>query len=281
MIRRIKRWTSNNPVGPSRVIVCVDLYPSQRPLSWPWRLRVTHCRHTTRRSYPPPMASFSQDDTQLIADLHSLHKKSPKLVKPVKYVVPTTPEITVESWRMNEWKYYDIPSPFPTLARGLFTVEENGEGPRYRIVARGYDKFFNIGEVPWTNVRLCLCTAFNLCFLLFTFLLFLKWSSLETHTKPPYTLTLKSNGCIVFIAALSPSQILITSKHSLGPIQGVSESHAQAGERWLRRHLGQVEKTTEELAEVLWKKNWTAVAEVSYFHSHTLIASTLPAALRR
>jgi tRNA ligase len=91
-----------------------------------------------------------------------------------------------------------------------------------------------------------------------------QWSSLESHTKPPYTLTLKSNGCIIFVAALSPSQILITSKHSLGPIQGVSESHAQAGERWLRHHLGQVEKTTEELAKVLWEKNWTAVAEVSY-----------------
>jgi tRNA ligase len=225
---------------------------------------------------------FSPDDSQLIADLHSLHKKSPKLVRPVKYVVPTVPEITVESWKMNEWKYYDIPSPFPTLARGLFSVEEKGEGqgPRYRIVARGYDKFFNIREVPWTNVRFCLCTTHSQSNFFLTFILFLKWSSLEVHTKPPYTLTLKSNGCIIFIAALSPSQILITSKHSLGPVQGVSESHAQAGERWLRRHLEQAGKTTEELAKVLWEKNWTAVAEVSYPHSHTPIASSLPAALR-
>jgi tRNA ligase len=222
---------------------------------------------------------FSRDDSQLITDLHSLHEKSPKLVKVVKYAVPMVPEITVESWKMNEWKYYDIPSPFPTLARGLFSVEEEGEDPRYRIVARGYDKFFNIGEVPWTNVRFCLCTTLkNHVFL--TFLLFLKWSSLETHTKPPHTLTLKSNGCIIFIAALSPSQILVTSKHSLGPIQGVPETHAQAGERWLRRHLGHVGKKTEELAKVLWEKNWTAVAEVSYNHSHTPIASSFPAALR-
>jgi tRNA splicing ligase len=117
-------------------------------------------------------------------------------------------------------------------------------------------------------------------YIFLTFLLILKWSSLEAHTKPPYTLTLKSNGCIIFIAALSPSQILITSKHSLGPVQGLSESHAQAGERWLRRLLGQVGKTKEALAKVLWEKNWTAVAEVSYPHSHTPIASSLPAALR-
>ena len=106
----------------------------------------------------------SRDDSQLIADLHSLHKESPKLVKPVKYVVPTVPEITVESWKMNEWKYYDVPSPFPTLARGLFSAEEKGEAPRYRIIARGYDKFFNIGEVPWTNVRFCVCITLNISF---------------------------------------------------------------------------------------------------------------------
>ncbi len=66
---------------------------------------------------------------------------------------------------MDEHKYYDVPSPFPTLARGLFTnwvqsesgnapatTEDKGEKGKYRIVARGYDKFFNIGEVPWTNV---------------------------------------------------------------------------------------------------------------------------------
>ncbi len=68
---------------------------------------------------------------------------------------------------MNEFKYYDVPSPFPTLARGLFTQDvkigggegegEGGEGGevRHRIVARGYDKFFNIGEVPWTTVSVC------------------------------------------------------------------------------------------------------------------------------
>ena len=55
---------------------------------------------------------------------------------------------------MNEFKYYDIPSPFPTLARGLFTRELVTDGAKkYQIVVRGYDKFFNIGEVPWTTVR--------------------------------------------------------------------------------------------------------------------------------
>lgn len=116
-------------------------------------------------SLPP---KYDPSDSELITALHRLHKKSPKLVRSSKYEAPEDPSITVESWKMNEFKYYDIPSPFPTLARGLFTVDvpdESGsvkkegkegseDGEReYRIVARGYDKFFNIGEVPWTTVR--------------------------------------------------------------------------------------------------------------------------------
>lgn len=37
----------------------------------------------------------------------------------------------------------------PTLARGLFT-EQLSSGPR--IAVRGYDKFFNVNEMPWTRV---------------------------------------------------------------------------------------------------------------------------------
>ena len=104
------------------------------------------------------------EDSQLIAALHLLSKKSPKLVKSSTYPAPADPQMVVHSWKMNEFKYYDVPSPFPTLARGLFTTEilkdpDEAEksttkaDQRYRIVARGYDKFFNIGEVPWCTVR--------------------------------------------------------------------------------------------------------------------------------
>jgi tRNA ligase len=94
---------------------------------------------------------FTDEDSKLVADLHRLSSKNPKLVKSSTFAAPADPNVTIRSWKMNEFKYYDIPSPFPTLARGLFTTEMDGE-PKYRIVVRGYDKFFNIGEVPWTNV---------------------------------------------------------------------------------------------------------------------------------
>ena len=99
---------------------------------------------------------FIPEDSQLIHDLHRLSKKSPKLVRSTVYSAPSDPSISIRSWKMNEFKYYDVPSPFPTLARGLFSRElpsPEGDGDvKYQIVARGYDKFFNIGEVPWTDV---------------------------------------------------------------------------------------------------------------------------------
>lgn len=94
------------------------------------------------------------EDAQLIDELFRVSKKSPKLIRSTAYVAPADPSITLRSWKMNEFKYYDVPSPFPTLARGLFTQEiKQGNQVKHRIVARGYDKFFNIGEVPWTHVR--------------------------------------------------------------------------------------------------------------------------------
>ena len=101
-----------------------------------------------------PTAAQLSENSDLITKLNSLPKK---LVKSSTYAAPADPSIQVQSWKMNEFKYYDIPSPFPTLARGLFTKEipnddSQKRGKTYRIVARGYDKFFNIGEVPWTTV---------------------------------------------------------------------------------------------------------------------------------
>ncbi|KZT66611.1 hypothetical protein DAEQUDRAFT_752049 [Daedalea quercina L-15889] len=193
---------------------------------------------------------IDREDSQLIEDLSRLSKKRPKLVRSTAYTAPADPSIVLHSWKMNEFKYYDVPTPFPTLARGLFTQEINKGGQvKHRIVARGYDKFFNIGEVPWTN-----------------------WAALESHTRAPYTLTLKSNGCIIFIAALTPTKLVVTSKHALGPFGYGPESHAQVGERWLRKHLADAGKTEEQLARVLWDKNWTAVAELcdDSFEEHVL-----------
>jgi len=112
-------------------------------------LRTRHFSTTTFKmaSHNPPTAN---ENSELVKELYALSAKNSKLVRSSIYDIPSL-GTKITSWKMNEFKYYDIPSPFPTLARGLFTRKlDDGE---HAIVVRGYDKFFNIGEVPWTTVR--------------------------------------------------------------------------------------------------------------------------------
>lgn len=108
----------------------------------------------------------------LLASLRSLEKApaKPKPVKSTQFLYPaslyatTQPEASsstsppkdrlITSWKMNEFMYRKADNPFPTLARGLFTEQVEGSNGQHedKIVARGYDKFFNIDEVAWTYV---------------------------------------------------------------------------------------------------------------------------------
>lgn len=91
-----------------------------------------------------------------------------------------------------------------------------------------------------------------------------QWDNLPDLTTAPYYLTLKANGCLILVAALSPTELLITSKHAIGQAKEAGAvSHAEVGERWLDRGLAKIGKTREQLAERLWRENWTCVAEVS------------------
>jgi tRNA ligase len=103
--------------------------------------------------------------SELLESLRKLRDDNPKAVKPTVHLYPTSiyaPEIDddqassssssprrITSWKMTEHMYFQSNNNFPTLARGLFTEEVNGEE---RIVARGYDKFFNTDEVAWSYV---------------------------------------------------------------------------------------------------------------------------------
>ncbi|KWU43436.1 RNA ligase [Rhodotorula sp. JG-1b] len=165
------------------------------------------------------------------------------------------------SWKMPDYAYKRDPCPFPTRARGLFTERvkgnDNGEEDEYRIVARGYDKFFNVGEVSWTQ-----------------------WDTIGQHSTGPYELTTKSNGCIILIGALDEKNLVVTSKHSIGRNANLSTengvSHSERGEHWLERHLESVGRKKEDLAAELFRRNLTAVAELcdDSFEEHVLAYSS-------
>lgn len=153
-------------------------------------------------------------------------------------------KLAVYSWRFQDWDYKR--DDLPTYARGLFT-SKNAKG-QPEICIRGYNKFFNTEEVNAT-----------------------KWRNIENNTKGPYELSLKENGCIIFISGLHDDTLLVCSKHSTGPRQG-ELSHAIAGERWVDKQLAALGKTRQDLARELRNRNATAVAELcdDEFEEHIL-----------
>ncbi|KAH6648229.1 RNA ligase-domain-containing protein [Truncatella angustata] len=197
-------------------------------------------------------APFAEQDPQeiqtLVAGLNGSINKGNKgfRAKKTTFKVHDSPDgITVDSWRFQDWDYKK--PNLPTYARGLFTTK-NRRG-QHEIAIRGYDKFFNVNETNDT-----------------------KWPNISSRTKGPYELTLKENGCIIFIGGLEDDTLLVCSKHSTGPRSDVELSHSMAGEKWVNRQLQAIGKTRADLARELRTRNVTAVAELcdDDFEEHIL-----------
>lgn len=197
------------------------------------------------------MAQDLQKTTELVQSLEAAQQSSKKTGKKGDYQCRKSSyavagsSIVVDSWKFMDWDYKR--SDLPTYARGLFTTSNsNGDA---EIVIRGYNKFFNVGEVPETD-----------------------WGNIEQNTVGPYELSNKENGCILFFSGLPDGTLLVCSKHSTGPGNDPRKSHAVAGERWIEKHLASVGKTTKELARTLREMNMTAVGELcdDSFEEHVL-----------
>lgn len=191
----------------------------------------------------------AQDPKAITALVHALEAHKGKKgqggfsVKKHTFTLPNGR--AVDSWKMNDWDYKK--PNLPTYARGLFTYQALDGS--LQIAVRGYDKFFNHGEVGKTE-----------------------WPNVERNTRGPYELSVKENGCIIFLAGLDDGTLLVCSKHSTGARGDVELSHACAGEKWAERHLATVGKTKEQLARALHAMNATLVAELcdDDFEEHVL-----------
>lgn len=200
-----------------------------------------------------PKIPFKEQDPEEVAAVIKALDESVKLkkrakfsVKKSRFSVQDSPEgICVDSWKFNDWDYKR--PDLPTYARGLFTSKNKYGEPE--IAVRGYDKFFNTGEVKDTE-----------------------WTHIEECTRGPYELTLKENGCIIFISALSDNTLVVCSKHSTGARDDVELSHSSAGEKHIVQQLQKIGKTKEDLARDLRARNATAVAELcdDEFEEHIL-----------
>lgn len=209
----------------------------------------------TRNMSDQVKAPYAPQDVRAIAhliqSLETCNKKGagPKVLgatcRKSNFPVAGSDGISVDSWRFQDWDYKK--SNLPTYARGLFTYKRKNGAPE--IAVRGYDKFFNVGEVRETE-----------------------WETVEARTKGPYELSVKENGCIIFISGLEGDKLLVCSKHSTGARQDTNLSHAVAGEKMMEAHLAATGKTKTDLARELRRRNATAVAELcdDSFEEHVL-----------
>ncbi|RAH40196.1 tRNA ligase [Aspergillus brunneoviolaceus CBS 621.78] len=198
-----------------------------------------------------PVRQDEQEVAQLVESLEEARKRGKAeskrtfTCKKSTFDVDKTDSIRVNSWKFMDWDYrrHDL----PTYARGLFTTQR--KDGTHEIAVRGYDKFFNIEEVNAT-----------------------KWRNIEMNTRGPYELSVKENGCIIFISGLEDGTLLVCSKHSTGVRNDAEVSHAQAGERWVERHVKSVGKSVKDLARELRRLNVTAVGELcdDSFEEHVL-----------
>ncbi|KAI9031679.1 RNA ligase-domain-containing protein [Phycomyces nitens] len=194
-----------------------------------------------------PLSESNIDTTQDDARIREFFQLKDTFKKQQRIVDYTTRDGTaVKSWRVEEKIYKSHGDILPSKARGLFTVNENGIN---RVVMRGYDKFFNVGETTETQ-----------------------WETLQAETEGPYDVTLKENGCIILISALSDSSVVVSSKHSIPKTQDEKTAHAGVGYNWLLKHLASVNMTERNLASWIYPKNITLVAELcdDAFEEHVL-----------
>lgn len=175
----------------------------------------------------------------------------------VTEVVPfrkTKEEYCISSWKFRDWDYvYHINGNkdglrLPSLARGLFTYKNE-------IICRGYDKFFNYNEVDATK---------------YDYLA----ENFSAETTGEFEVTLKANGCIIFISSLDEESLLICSKHSTGYIDPIhkNKNHALQAEKILNNQLKQHGIDSKILAKLLSEMKVTLVCEYcdDNFEEHVL-----------
>ncbi|KAG0337317.1 hypothetical protein BG004_007687 [Podila humilis] len=289
---------SNSPTSVSNIQPSASPTVSTAPATSSFTVATT----TNESNIHPHQALSRLEKTQLKKDKKEQEKQIEDAKKAADAAAraaakPREGYLNVTSWKMNEFEYSR--GSMPTLARGLFTYEDtatpapvhknpvvvpesaiDADAPilesgalakgTHRILIRGYDKFFNIGEVEKTG---------------------LEW--LTNNTEGPYEVTLKENGCIIFMAGLPPQLAgseggcVVSSKHSLGSLDHLRDqanngsgpgsdlpevSHSAKGREWLEKSLIAKGKTLQEFGRWLYENNLTAVAELcdDSFEEHVL-----------
>ncbi|XBW38033.1 hypothetical protein QEN19_003618 [Hanseniaspora menglaensis] len=200
------------------------------------------------------MSVLGDDITSLVSELEDLTTGSSKIKTYKQDYCLNTHSIT--RWKFKEFNYYSK-IKLPISSRGLFIDNKNS-----KICIRGYDKFFNIDEVSATRLP-----------------------NIKSNTKGPFNVTIKENGCILFISGLSDGTLLVSSKNNLYVADSqdkkiVSKDHAKEGYQQLLKLFNNDASRLQQLALELYTNNLTAVLELcdDSFEEHVVAYNTLETA---
>lgn len=189
---------------------------------------------------PLPLRKDLEEAAELLAEkldkaTVQSQKKGRVYRNPHKVHTKTQGDALVDVWKWPEHNF--TKADLPCYARGLFTLNK-------RIIVRGYDKFFNVDEVPST-----------------------KKTELE-KLSGPFEVATKENGCIVFISGLSDGTLVVCSKHSTGEVMKEQIVGDKTSRHFLRAQatvysqLEEAGKSPEDFARLLYENNVTAVCEL-------------------
>ena len=98
---------------------------------------------------------MAREDSDLIIELIRLSQRKPRpLVSYTQKNLPSLLDFCVQSWNLDVSKHRGAQTSLPTRATSLFSAHDlkASIAAPYRIVVRGYDRFFKADEVPWTSV---------------------------------------------------------------------------------------------------------------------------------
>jgi tRNA splicing ligase len=180
-----------------------------------------------------------------IIEFRDKSNQYPRLFQISKLIHPKSEKV-IESFQIQicAFKKRNI---IPILARGFFINSEDNS-----IIARGYDKFFNIGETKDTL-----------------------WENIVKNTIGPFELTLKENGCTIFVSVYE-DDLFIISKNNFTKInqkRNLENNNysklGKLGEKWLNKYI--INKR-EQFIKFIKENNITLIFELidNNFEEHVL-----------
>ncbi|KAJ1514370.1 hypothetical protein HMI56_000589 [Coelomomyces lativittatus] len=219
-----------------------DLYKMKNVESRTVNSALPNTNTNTSQTTPPIPTPIDWSDHQvtLQALYDELYTEEGNSKKSKNFYIKNFPEFPIDAICVHHHAFLN--SNVPTHARTLFLQSPTSGKDPFKIFIRGYDKFFNLGEVKKTVL------------------------STLMERNEPFDVTVKENGCFIAMSSLDSDTLLIASKSS------IKSKHCTQAKEWVLKHLASVNSSEKDFANYLYRFQLTAVGELidETFEEHVL-----------